>query len=237
MRDTKIVSIHGYNSSHGTGFEEAIRETFSGKSFWNENGSSSHEYVGMNERYDFRAIDLLGHKEGRDFPEFKPLEEVIERAINDISSLADENTILIGFSFGGYPVLEYLSRKPNVLGAVLIKPMIDAPHTISQYRSKFKGVTHLLRPEEAMAKYTKGTEGNPFRINTPMLVFCGANDKIVGDVDFINKRVIGKNVRYSILEGGHYDTKESDTYRYDIRRVVGRTLSFVSHLIDSDNPK
>lgn len=205
-RRIKIVSLHGYNSSHDTGFEAAMRDAFSGE-------------------YDFECVNLLGHAPGRDVPEFYSISEVVSDAVGKISRRVNDKTFLIGTSFGAYPVLEYLRKNSDVSGAVFVKPMVDIGYTFAAVGSQIDAIRGILDIEEVVKNYPYGTRETPFSIGISSMIFSGRNDDAVGDVDFVKERVVGGNLQYRILEGGHSDNREED-----VRNVVAETRAFFAGL-------
>lgn len=201
----KIVSLHGYNSSHETGYEAVVRDAFSGK-------------------YDFECVNLLGHGPGRDIPKFYSLSDVISDAVGKISKKVDGKTFLIGTSFGAYPVMEYLRQNSDVDAAVFVKPMVDMAYTFSSDPS-VESIREILKIDEALKKYPYGTKELPFDAGVPFLIFSGKGDVVVGDARFARERIVGRDLRHVLLDGGHSDNRASD-----VRRVIVKTRAFFASL-------
>jgi len=198
----KIVSLHGYNSSHDSGFEAAMRDAFS-------------------EEYDFECVNLLGHAAGRKNPEFYSISDVVSDAVGKVARRARDRTFLIGTSFGAYPILEYLGKNSDVDGAVFVKPMVDMGYTFSSVGPELDPVRSILDIDRAVKEYPYGTKELPFGVMVPSLIFSGQTDDVVGNGDFVRERVVGSDLRYSVLEGGHSDNRD-----VDVRKVISETRDF-----------
>jgi len=201
----KIVSLHGYNSSHATGFEAAICDAFSGK-------------------YDFNCVNLLGHAAGRDVSEFHPIGDVISDGIEKVEKYSDRNTVLIGTSFGAHPILEYLGDGGKALAAIFVKPAVDLGYTFAQYELG-DGARMALKMEEAARKYHNGSKENPFNLNIPSLLFAGKKDEIVGGLKFQRERIRGDSLEVVALDGGHCDNNDKD-----VKAVVGEIRYFLKQV-------
>ena len=65
----------------------------------------------------------------------------------------------------------------------------------------------------------------PFNVDVPALIFAGDKDKVVGDVDFVGKRIVGANLLYQSLNSAHYHTRVAD-----VEKVVRETESFLERI-------
>lgn len=204
--DFNIVSLHGYNTSHETGFERAVYDAFSGDC-------------------SFVRLDLLGHGAGRDAPDFCSLGDVISDGVKKISDSVDGRSVLMGFSFGAYPLLEYMERGGDALGVVVVKPMVDLRYTFSRC-PEMEHLRGVLKPDDAVSVYSSGSVYSPFELCVPSLVFACNDDEVVGGLDFQRERVGGGDLSYIALAGGHFEKCEED-----LARVVSSVGEFLERLI------
>lgn len=203
-KDVKVVSVHGYFSSHNTGYEAAVREALSGK-------------------HDFHAVNLLGHEDRASSYTPMPIHDLLKDAREQVEKLSGPNTYLIGTSLGAYPILEHLQIRPKgVIGAALIRPVVDARHTLALPNAALEPFRSRLKPEEAMEKHPYGTRKQPFTVYKPVQLLLGRKDQVTGDESFVKGRIQGDGLMMQILEGPH-DDKDEERLRKDIETAV-RTI-------------
>ncbi|MCR4284768.1 MAG: alpha/beta fold hydrolase [archaeon] len=202
-KSPRIVSIHGYNTSHNTGFEGSVYERFSP---WS----------------DFVLLDLPGHGRQQVTPRFMPLKDVIEEGVERVTQVTNRDTTLVGTSFGAYVVLEAVRRGANPAAIVLIKPMVDIKYTLAIPRPEMNALQDVLRPRQAARPYEYGTPENPYDLLVPGLVFTGKGDIDVGDKEFVEQRLRGREITHVVLDGAHKDTREGD-----VQKVLREMTSFL----------
>jgi len=194
MKKQRIVSLHGYCSSHETGFEAVLRDAFS-------------------RDYDFRCLDLLGHKAGRDMPEIYSLGDVIARGVEDIKKNVDGESYLFGTSFGGYCVLEAVRQGVDVKGVVLVKPIVDLERTYSLPNPKLEPFKDMLGGYSVVEEHFYGSKENCFGLDVPVLLFNGDKDWVSGNLDFAAARIKGEDVVGCALKSGHGDNRKDELER------------------------
>lgn len=171
----------------------------------------------LNKKANLIAVDRLGYG----YSDFGNAETSIEKQAkiinNFIDSLPTNNTLLVGWSYGGPIAVKMAINNPKISSLLLLAPAIDPSlekHFFAGYLAKWKATRWLVPVEFKVAEQEKLAHANELikmqkewaKIQIPIIHIHGNKDRLVpfGNLAF-SKRMISKThlTTIPIEEGSH----------------------------------